>query len=129
MHHAEQQNICDVYGVCTIELLKYRYICNISRKYHRYDNCIHTKISNSIKLIVHAFLISNQMMKSNLHQIYRLWTFVFNKYTLEKAKGAIKNGQSRETGNIRHKKNETDKQNKTKSTTQKTEKISNTEST
>jgi hypothetical protein len=44
---------------------------------------------------------------------------------LEKTEGAIKNGQSRDTGNIRYTRHRT-KTNKTTNTTQKTKKMSNT---
>jgi hypothetical protein len=47
---------------------------------------------------------------------------------LEKTKGAIKNGQSRDTDNIGYTRQRT-KTNKTKSTTQKTKKMSNTDPT
>jgi hypothetical protein len=47
---------------------------------------------------------------------------------LEKTKGAIKNGQSRDTDNIGYTRHRT-KTNKTKSTTQKTKKMSNTDPT
>ena len=45
---------------------------------------------------------------------------------LEKTEGAIKNGQSRETGNIGYTRHRS-KSNKTKNTTQKTKKMSNTD--
>jgi hypothetical protein len=47
---------------------------------------------------------------------------------LEKTKGAIKNGKSRDTDNIGYTRHRT-KTNKTKSTTQKTKKMSNTDPT
>jgi hypothetical protein len=80
------------------------------------------------------YQIRNTLFKSLSISLWKIvahrnmaYTWIY-KYTLEKTKGAIEKGQSRETGNIGYTRHRT-KTNKTKNITQKTKKMNNTDST